>query len=221
MTGNYEWVALLKDPEKFIDAIGKDPEVIFNDPNIQIAIRMLRRGCQFGSPEIANFSKKLLKDAKLSAFIPNLPKRRPANEYLRFLKEAPGSLIQSIAAIEDHLSNYMKKSYKGGTKEYTTDKAKKMDIKKAFEALYDRSLSESELNEITGGERTRSRTTIALSFFSFVNDLPYDTLYDYYHDLKRVYTKQEIERILKDKKVGKTLAQYIQYLLAFHSLGML
>ncbi|MGE5444805.1 MAG: hypothetical protein ACM3SR_09420, partial [Ignavibacteriales bacterium] len=87
--------------EYFVEYVKANPDSIFNNPKIQMAIRYLRDWCLH--PRSASEARTLLKEAGLTAFIPkNLPFRRDKFPYGKSeTRDSLNALIKAWTPMEN------------------------------------------------------------------------------------------------------------------------
>ncbi|HEX3037133.1 MAG TPA: hypothetical protein VHT73_18770 [Thermodesulfobacteriota bacterium] len=178
---NFEGLSL--DADEFLKRIKENPWAIVDNNKVQLAIIFLREICIQNNNEESEKAKRLLEKAGLKAFIPKrVQSRRTDSPGLLDVKLHAPDFYRAIIQLEQKISPYIKERYHS-----YIDKRK--DLKIAYRSIYNEELTEEDIRELTEGEKSRDRTSMALSIFAHRNQLSYNQVRDLYYDIRRAIVK--------------------------------
>ena len=191
----------------FLARVKNDPWCIVNDPKTKKALKTLQMTCTLSSIRVSESSKFVLQRAGLSVFIPEEAKKRRADtSSMRYWKSHSRELVKKIELIKSEIKPFLKARYKKG---YSINKGE--DIKKALEHFIQKyklrwvfdtneevaknllidekywnekfSFPDEVLRKLKEGERDSNVTLLALSFFAYIEEIPFPALKKLYFSL--------------------------------------
>lgn len=168
---------LTEKPQEFVDYVTANPDSVFLNPYIQMAIKLLRGWCLHARSEAAKEGRRLLKEVGLLGLIPkNLPKRRTNNIFLNHLEHNPLNFLKKVERYKKILGQFIHFPY-------GRDFHKKHDdVQIAFKFMYEKSIPKELLTE----DRNHDFPSIVLSFLAYELDIPFFSLRKFYRSLLRV-----------------------------------
>ena len=164
---------------EFIDLVNNDNSLVINDYVIHLAIRDLQQDVCSLDQERSNKARETLKKAKLSLFVPKIPKKPTRYFTLKLLKEDPIRLYIWVQYLNQKISEFYKPPYtsepRGNLRHITEEKE---DIKKAYEIVYGKKMPAGfEFKELSN-----HTNAISFTFLSDIFNIGYATLRKLYYD---------------------------------------
>ncbi len=178
----------------FLALMKRDPFSIVYDFDVRYATETLRVMCSSEINEGAERAKALLRKAGLSAFIPpDVKKRRTKHEALFEFQSEPLYFGNLVRDIQEKLKQSLNKTYKKrGRQEgiigltiamVNTSKYKK-DLKRSFESILKKKLTELDLETLIEGDGGKDFPSLALSLLSYSRKIPFPDLKGFYYSEK-------------------------------------
>ena len=131
--------SLLISEQRFLNQIQSYPSMVFHDSPMQLAITILKRIFEYGSPQESKQAKNILNKAGLSVFVKKgFSKKRSKNKSIRFYNNYPGLLVSAVSFYEFVVKKFLKSNYKRDEipKRYK-------DIGKAYDYIYKNNIPET------------------------------------------------------------------------------
>ena len=164
-----------------LEMLHKQPASIFNNFDVRLSIDLLRLYAKNGNQSQSKEARNLLKECGLKLFIPqNSHHRKTENSDLRWYQNNLPALLNIISSIEEQIEeitlehNPKKKKYNFSEKKTLSEKICKTILQDHYED--DKDL----VAKVSEGEKGSNKTNLALSMFSYSQDISYTALHKFY-----------------------------------------